>query len=282
MIAYLEEIGELENTIIIVTSDNGMPFPRAKANTYEYGVHVPFAVRFPKQFPGGRVVDDPISFVDIAPTILSLTNTLQDGMQPISGRDISNLLNSKKQGIINPAEHFVFTGRERHSASRYLNWGYPQRAIHSKDYLYIWNIKPERYPAGAPQRFKSEKKEQLLPMFGLGKKGKYIKDAAYSDVDDSPSKAFLIEHHNDENIKPYFDLAYAKRPEVELFDLKKDPFCVTNVAGKTEYADVEKEMKKALMKELRKSKDPRIVGPDTEIFDSYKRYSKMRYFPEPK
>ena len=282
MIAYLEEIGELENTIIIVTSDNGMPFPRAKANTYEYGVHVPFAVRFPKQFPGGRVVDDPISFVDIAPTILSLTNTLQDGMQPISGRDISNLLNSKKQGIINPAEHFVFTGRERHSASRYLNWGYPQRAIHSKDYLYIWNIKPERYPAGAPQRFKSEKKEQLLPMFGLGKKGKYIKDAAYSDVDDSPSKAFLIEHHNDENIKPYFDLAYAKRPEVELFDLGKDPFCITNVAGKREYADIKKEMKKALMKELIESKDPRVVGPDTEIFDSYKRYSKMRYFPESK
>ena len=119
-------------------------------------------------------------------------------------------------------------------------------------------------------------------MFGLGKKGKYIKDAAYSDVDDSPSKAFLIEHHNDENIKPYFDLAYAKRPEVELYDLKKDPFCMTNVAGKREYADVEKEMKKALMKELIKSKDPRVVGPDTEIFDSYKRYSKMRYFPEPK
>jgi len=75
-------------------------------------------------------------------------------------------------------------------------------------------------------------------------------------------------------------LAFAKRPEVELFDLKKDPFCMTNVAGKREYADIEKEMKKTLMKELIKSKDPRVVGPDTEVFDSYKRYGKMRYFPE--
>ena len=56
---YVEEIGELENTIVIVTSDNGMAFPRAKANGYEYGIHVPFAVRFPKEFPGGRIVTDP-------------------------------------------------------------------------------------------------------------------------------------------------------------------------------------------------------------------------------
>ncbi|NCB09909.1 MAG: sulfatase, partial [Bacteroidia bacterium] len=62
MLTYLEEIGELENTIVMVTADNGMPFPRAKANGYEYGVHVPLAVRFPKKFPGGRVVDDPVSF----------------------------------------------------------------------------------------------------------------------------------------------------------------------------------------------------------------------------
>ena len=47
-----------------------MPFPRAKANCFEYGVHVPLAVSYPKGFPGKRRVDDPIGFVDIAPTIL--------------------------------------------------------------------------------------------------------------------------------------------------------------------------------------------------------------------
>lgn len=282
MIAYLEEIGELENTIVIVTSDNGMPFPRAKANSYEYGVHVPFAVRFPIQFPGNRVVDDPISFVDIAPTILSLTNTSSKGMLPISGRDISAMLNSTKQGIFNQSESYVFAGRERHSSSRYLNWGYPQRVIRSKDFLYIWNMRPERWPAGAPQKYKSSTKEELLPMYGLKENGTYIKDAAFADVDASPTKTFLIEHHEEVAIKLYFDLAYGKRPEVELFDLNKDPFCLVNVAGQIEYAVIEVEMNERLVEELTRSIDPRIVGPDTEVFDSYKRYSKMRYFPNPK
>jgi N-sulfoglucosamine sulfohydrolase len=120
MLTYLEEIGELENTVVIVTADNGMPFPRAKANGYEYGVHVPLAVRFPKNFPGGRIVDDPIGFADIAPTILELTGTSTKGMLPMSGKSILNILKSKNQGIVDPSRKYVFSGRERHSSSRYL------------------------------------------------------------------------------------------------------------------------------------------------------------------
>ena len=84
MLEYLEKTGELENTIVMVTADNGMPFPRAKANCYEYGIHVPFAVRFPKAFSGGRVVEDLLSFADLAPTILEITGTSSEGMLPIS------------------------------------------------------------------------------------------------------------------------------------------------------------------------------------------------------
>ncbi len=72
---YLDSVGELDNTIVIVTGDNGMSFPRAKANGYEYGVHVPLAISYPEGFPGNRIVDDPVSFVDFAPTILEMTNT---------------------------------------------------------------------------------------------------------------------------------------------------------------------------------------------------------------
>ena len=121
MLNYLEEIGELENTVVIVTSDNGMPFPRAKANSYEYGVHVPFAVRFPKEFPGGRMIEDPLSFADLAPTILEITGTRPEGMLPISGRSILNILRSEKAGIVDESKKYIFAGRERHSSSRYLN-----------------------------------------------------------------------------------------------------------------------------------------------------------------
>jgi len=57
MLKLLEEAGELDNTIVVVTADNGMPFPRAKANLYEYGTHVPLAVRWAAMAPGGRTID---------------------------------------------------------------------------------------------------------------------------------------------------------------------------------------------------------------------------------
>jgi len=281
MLEYLEEIGELENTIVIVTSDNGMAFPRAKANGYEYGVHVPFAVRFPKDFPGGRMVDDPVSFADIAPTILELTGTSPEGMLPISGKSILKTLQSEKQGIVDPGKKYVFAGRERHSSSRYLNWGYPQRMIRSKDFLLTWNMKPERWPAGAPQRIVKGTEDELWPMYGIDEKGIHHSDWAFTDIDAAPTKSFIVENHEDPAIKPFFELAVSKRPEFELFDIQKDPHCLTNLIGKPDFSEVENELKQTLLEELKKSEDPRIVGPDKEIFDSYIRYSPMREFPKP-
>ena len=281
MLTYLEEIGELENTIVIVTSDNGMPFPRAKANGYEYGVHVPFAVRFPINFPGGRIVDDPIGFTDIAPTILELTKISPAGMLPISGKSILNILKSKNQGVVETSKKYVFAGRERHSSSRYMNWGYPQRIIRSKDYLLVWNMKPNRWPSGDPQSIKPGTTDELLPVYGIDENGKHHSEWAFTDIDAAPTKSFIIEHMNENIIKPFFDLAHAKRPEFEFFNIKDDPFCLNNISGKEEFAETETEMKSALMEELKNSEDPRVVGPDKEIFDWYIRYSPIREFPKP-
>ena len=281
MLTYLEEKGELENTIVIVTADNGMPFPRAKANGYDFGIHVPMAIRYPKDFKGGRIVDDPVSFADLAPTILEITKTSPEGMLPISGKSILNILESKKQGIVDPSKKYVFSGRERHSSSRYLNWGYPQRMIRSKEYLLIWNIKPERWPAGAPQRIKPGTTDELLPMYGIDENGIHHSDWAFTDIDAAPTKSYIVEHHDDPDVKKYFDWSVAKRPEFEFFNVANDPYCLNNIAGNPDYSEIEKEMKEALMNELKKSKDPRVVGPDKEIFDSYLRYSPMREFPKP-
>ena len=279
---YLDSIGELDNTIVIVTGDNGMPFPRAKALSYEYGVHVPLAISYPKGFPGNRIVDDPVSFTDFAPTILEMTNTKPEGMMPIFGRSIVNILKSDKSGIVDPTKKYIFAGRERHSSSRWNNLGYPLRSIRSEKYLLIWNMKPDLWPAGDPQAINTESpKRELRPMYGIDEKGKHHSDWAFTDVDGSPSKSFLIENYKDEKIKYYFDLAYAKRPEFELYDVKKDPYCITNLCGQPEYSAIENEMKDELLEELKRSGDPRVVGPDKEIFESYIRYSPIREFPKP-
>ncbi len=70
MIGILEEMGELDHTLIIVTSDNGMPFPRAKGNAYDAGVRVPMAIRWGDRIPAGWEVHDLISHIDFAPTLL--------------------------------------------------------------------------------------------------------------------------------------------------------------------------------------------------------------------
>ncbi|MGY8718919.1 MAG: sulfatase-like hydrolase/transferase, partial [Verrucomicrobiia bacterium] len=67
MLQMLEEAGELANTIVVVTADNGMPFPSAKANLQEYGTHVPLVIAGPAFFPGGRETTSPTSLIDLAP-----------------------------------------------------------------------------------------------------------------------------------------------------------------------------------------------------------------------
>ena len=104
---------------------------------------------------------------------------------------------------------------------------------------------------------------------------------AFTDIDACPTKSFIIENYKDPAIRPFFDLAHAKRPRVELFDVRKDADCLHNLAGKPAFARVERELRETLMAELRASKDPRVVGPDREVFDSYIRYSPMREFPKP-
>ncbi|PKA97874.1 putative sulfatase [Flavobacteriaceae bacterium MAR_2009_75] len=281
MLEYLKEKGELENTIVVVTADNGMPFPRAKANGYDYGVHVPMAIRYPKKFPAGRTIDDPISFIDLAPTILELTKTSGDGMLPIAGRSFSNLLTAEKSGKIDDSRTFALAGRERHSSARYLNKGYPQRILKGGDYLYTWNINPELWPAGAPQKYHPKDSTELMPMFGLDINGKYIPDAAFMDIDDCPTKTFLIENHDDKEIQKYFKLAVAKRPEFELFNVKEDPSCIKNLSGQEQYAEIEQKLKGQMMRELKRTGDPRVTGPVKEIFNTYKRYSPIRYYPNP-
>jgi len=153
--------------------------------------------------------------------------------------------------------------------------------IRSKDYLLIWNLKPERWPAGAPRRLVPGTKDELYPMYGIDENGKQQSGWAFTDIDGSPTKSYIIEHHADEACSSYFHWATDKRPEFELFHTEKDPFCLKNLSGDPRYKKVEKEMKKVLLKELKASKDTRIVGPDREVFDSYIRYSPMREFPRP-
>lgn len=289
MLQKLEEIGELDNTLIIVTSDNGMAFPRAKANLYEYGIHMPLAIRWGKEVKGGRTVDDIIGFVDLTATILEAARVKHPGGDyPLVGRSIMNILKSSKSGQVDASRDYIVAGRERHSSSRFNSLSYPQRAIRTQEYLYIRNFNPERWPAGAPQKYDPTPKRKKFtgqeavslqpakPIDGA-KLGKPF--GGFHDIDSSPSLDYLIKNRKDPKIKPFFKLAVAKRPHEELYDIKRDPGCIHNLADNPKYAKVAKQLWKKLSSELRETGDPRMQGSD--VFESYQRYSSLRYFPIP-
>jgi len=271
MLDLLEKEGELDNTLIIVTSDNGMPFPRAKANLYEYGIHMPLAICWPAKVPGGRVVKDLVGFVDLTATILDAAGVRHPfagdpKLGPV-GRSLLPLLESNREGWVEPDQRkYVFAGRERHSSSRYKNLGYPSRVVRTQRFLYIRNFKPDRWPAGDPQVYVAP--GRLGPMHG-----------AYHDIDRGPTLTFLVRHAEDPRYSRYLQLAVAKRPAEELYDIQKDPACIHNLADDPNYREVLHRLRTVLEETLRKTGDPRVVGPNPDIWETYKRYSHIRQFP---
>jgi N-sulfoglucosamine sulfohydrolase len=278
MLAALEKEGELANTLVIVTSDNGMAFPRAKANIYEYGVHVPLAIMWPARMPGGRTIDDLIGFVDITATILDVAGVEHPSKEyPLAGRSFKDILLSTKQGVVDARRDAVYVARERHSSARFNSLGYPQRGLRTHEHLYIRNFTPERWPAGAPQKYGtgSYAKAKDVVARSLGPRHE-----AYHDIDDSPTLRYLIEHREDPSVAPFLHLAVDKRPAEELYDVRRDPGCLENLATDPDHAETTARLRERLLSELGATGDPRVTA-DADVWETYPRYSPLRWFPTP-
>ena len=246
----LEQSGELDNTIVVMTGDHGMPFPRHKCQLYDSGTHVPLAVRWGEKVKGGRRVTDFVSLADLAPTLLEAAGVAAD--EQMTGRSLLDVLRSDRAGRVDSSRDHVLTGRERHGQAQEKPnpGGYPMRAIRTDDFLYIRNFAPDRWPGGCPDSEKA---------YG---------GRAYGDCDGSPTKDFVVEHRDDPTYRVFYQLAFARRPAEELYELHKDPHQLTNVADEPELADVKEELAQRLITALKASDDPRALGEGAE-FDNY-------------
>ncbi len=242
ILALLENAGQLENTLVVFTSDNGMPFPRAKANLYDGGTRVPLAVRFPSSARAGRRLDDFVVLTDLAPTLLEAAGVARPAV--MTGRTLMPLLAGQAQ----PGRDRVFLERERHAQVRRGDLGYPARAVRTKDFLYIRNFHPERWPAGDPEM--------------------YVSVGPFGDIDGGPTKDLLLQRPDDPALVRYFTLATAKRPAEELYDLRKDPEQLENVAAKREYAGAKAALQQSLQTWMRDTRDPRAAA-DSDPWDRY-------------
>jgi len=246
----LEEIGELANTLVVISGDHGMPgVPHGKCNLYDHGTGVGLMASGPG-VKGGRVVEDFVWIPDLAATFLEL------GAVPapagMSARSLLPVLRAEKSGQVDPERTWVITGRERHvAAARDGDLPYPHRALRVGDFLYIRNFAPERWPMGSPKGMTETEQppEQEL------EKSTY---AAFADMDSSPTKAWLILHRNDPKWRPIYDAAFARRPAEELYDLRKDPDQMNNVATDPAYAAERARLGQRLLQKLTELGDPRV------------------------
>ena len=255
MLDALEKAGELDNTIVVVTSDNGMPFPRAKTTLYDWGTRMPLAIRWPEKAPAGRKVDDLVSHTDFAPTFLEAAGLAVPEM--MSGRSLLNVLTSEQEGRVDPRRDQVFTAIERHTWTRPNGRSYPSRAIRTPEFLYIRNYEPERWPAGDPDL-------DAEPQGPFG------------DVDRCPTKTFMLEAPNMRRFPREYELSFGRRPAEELYKIADDPSQAHNLAEDPRHASTREELSEALAKHLTDTGDPRSGGESPWDYYPYRRSGKVQ------
>lgn len=185
----LRETGQLDNTLILFFSDNGIPFPNSKTTVYDAGIRLPFLVRSPAQTRRGLVNQAMISYVDIFPTLLEWTSAKPPDY-PLHGRSFLPVLENET-----PAGwDRIFFSHTFHEMTMY----YPMRGMRTTRYKYIRNLLPELEFPFARDLWASATWQSVKD--GRGKLGKRSVEA------------------------------YLRRPGEELYDIRKDPDEVVNLA----------------------------------------------------
>jgi len=246
MLEILEKNGELENTIVIVTADNGMPFPRVKGQPYEYSVHMPMAIMWGNGIKRkGRTINDYLSFIDIAPTLLEVAgiDSTRNKMQPVQGKSFTDIFYTAKEGFVGKDRISMFIGQERHDVGRPDDAGYPVRGIIKDGFLYLKNYNPGRWPAGNPE-------------------------TGYLNCDGSPTKGMILMMRRTGISQEYWNLSFGMRGGEELYNISSDPECMNNLINNAGYNNTRQNLQSLLFDELIKQNDPRTQG-NGDVFDKY-------------
>ncbi len=245
MLEELERRGLLEQTLVIVTSDHGMAFPRVKGYAYHDSNRVPLAVRWPGGIAGpGRALEDFVDFTDLAATVLDVAGlaAADVGMAPVTGRSWRDLFASTGGRAVADRDH-VLVGKERTDAGRPDDAGYPIRGIIRDGFLYLRNYEPGRWPAGNPE-------------------------TGYLDTDGGPTKTVILERGRKDRDDLFWRLNFGRRPAEELYDLGRDPDCVDNLAATPAHAGRRARMEREMVDRLKAQGDPRMAGRG-DVFDRY-------------
>ncbi len=192
----------------------------------------------------GATVDALVSFIDFAPTFLEVANISPDstGMQPITGLSLTDILRADDPTADFAQRDRVLIGKERHDIGRPNDAGYPIRGVVTGDFLYLQNFAPDRWPAGNPE-------------------------TGYLNTDGSATKTVILNQRRNGNPK-FWEMNFGKRPGEELYQISRDPACVSNLANSTEHQGIKERLRTRLLTDLKQQGDPRVLG-NGAVFETY-------------
>ena len=218
LLEVLRELGQLDDTLIIFISDNGIPFPGAKTTLYNSGIHLPLILAGPG-LPQGRTNNALVSFIDLTPTMLdwAKVKTPVYKQTKLHGKSILPIVADD-----NPKDwHTVFGSHQFHE----ITMGYPMRTIVMPQYKLIVNLDHQKeYP------FASD-------LWG-SPSWQHVRKTGEKMMGRRPVATFL------------------RRPREELYDLVNDPNELKNLAGEPRHANTLDDLQQRLRAWQQETNDP--------------------------
>jgi N-sulfoglucosamine sulfohydrolase len=224
LLRELRDAGHEHDTLVIYLSDNGRPFPGAKDNLYEPGLHLPLIIRSPEQGKHGVRNGALVSWIDVAPTILDWARVSPPRdyrYAPLPGRSLLPILEQSDS----PGFDRIFATHSFHEVNQY----YPMRSIRTRQYSYFLNLEPSL----------------AVPVA--------------SDVQLSPSWKAITGTPGARLGKRTL-AAFTHRPSEELYDLAADPDEIANLAADPAHANVLVDLRKQVQDWRAATHDPWLPG----------------------
>ena len=207
VLGILRELKQEENTLIIWLSEQGSQLPFGKWTCYDMGIHSAAVVRWPGKIRAGVESEALVSYVDIVPTFLEMAGGEPEA-ESLDGRSFLPVLLGQAQSH-HESVFAINTTRGIYHGSE----AYGIRAVTDGDWLFIRNLHPQA-------KFQNMVTHRD-PIF-----------ASWKTVDSDFARS-RVER-------------YVKRPAVELFNLKNDPWCLENLAGSPRLAKRKRELSRSL------------------------------------
>jgi N-sulfoglucosamine sulfohydrolase len=229
ILKVLEETGKDDNTLVMLSTEQGWQFSGGKWTNWDPGVHTALIARWPGKIKEGSETDALVQYADIAPTLFDIAGGGE--IEKMSGTSFLKVLRTKSdyhRDYVYCMHNNVPEGRP-----------YPIRSVINKDYHLIMNLTPDS-------------------MYYE----KHIEGGAHGEIwweewvdsgDSIPRNRFLADR-------------FHYRPAVELYSVKDDPLQQNNLAGKDEYETVEENMIKVLKEWMKTQNDPGIDVDTREAF----------------